>query len=105
MHAVIAGDSAEMIVLFDVNGTLSDLGPMADRFAEAGMPCDLVPLWFASVLRDGIGLAAAGAPAPFAEVAAGVLEPMLAAAAARSHAAAGGGRRPDRRCAPGWTKC
>ena len=29
--------------------------------------------WFVSVLRDGVGLAAAGASRPFAEVAAGVL--------------------------------
>lgn len=57
------------VVVFDVNETLSDMGPLARRFTEVGLPEHLAATWFASVLRDGIALAAAGAYAPFAGVA------------------------------------
>ena len=66
------------VIVFDVNETLSDLAPMADRFAEVGLPGHLAATWFASVLRDGFGLAAVGTLVPFARIAAGVLRPMLA---------------------------
>ncbi|WP_435747373.1 haloacid dehalogenase type II [Nocardioides sp. SYSU DS0663] len=56
------------LVLLDVNETLSDLAPMGEAFAEAGAP-GAAPTWFASVLRDGFALAAAGAAAPFADLA------------------------------------
>ena len=68
------------VVVFDVNETLSDLAPLADRFVEVGAPGHLASTWFASVLRDGFGRTAAGAPAPFADVAAGVLRTVLAGA-------------------------
>jgi len=68
------------VVVFDVNETLSDLAPMGDHFARVGAPAHLAPTWFASVLRDGFGLTAAGAAAPFAEVAQGVLRTVLAEA-------------------------
>lgn len=56
-------------VVFDVNGTLSDLRPLAGRFEDLGAPAALMPAWFAATLRDGIALAAAGDRAPFADVA------------------------------------
>ncbi len=66
-------------IVFDVNETLSDMAPLAERFADLGVAPDLSALWFASVLRDGFALTAAGASRPFAEVAAGALRALLAA--------------------------
>lgn len=68
---------APAVIVLDVNETLSDMAPMAGRFADVGLPPGDAPLWFAAVLRDGMGLTAAGAPRPFAAVAAGVLRTML----------------------------
>ena len=68
------------VVVFDVNETLSDMSPLAERFVQVGAPAHLQQTWFASVLRDGFGLAAAGAAAPFPAIAAGVLRPVLATA-------------------------
>ena len=65
------------VVVFDVNETLSDMAPLDARFEQVGAPAHLRATWFASVLRDGFGLAAAGASQPFAEVAAGVLASVL----------------------------
>jgi 2-haloacid dehalogenase len=67
------------VVVFDVNETLSDLAPMARRFAEVGAPEQLAATWFASVLRDGFARTAAGAPENFASIAAGVLRSLLPA--------------------------
>ena len=36
------------VVVFDVNETLSDMAPMADRFAEVGAPAHRAELWFAA---------------------------------------------------------
>ncbi|MGH3503346.1 MAG: haloacid dehalogenase type II [Nocardioidaceae bacterium] len=57
------------VVVFDVNETLSDLEPMAQRFAEVGAPAHLAKAWFASVLRDGFALTAAGAQERFSVLA------------------------------------
>src|SRR5438034_1552463 len=65
-------------VLFDVNETLSDLQPLRARFEEVGAPGQLLELWFASTLRDGFALTAAGAYADFRTVALGVLRGQLA---------------------------
>lgn len=65
------------VVVFDVNETLSDMSPLGARFEQVGAPAHLRATWFVSVLRDGFGLTAAGAPLPFAEIAAGVLAPVL----------------------------
>jgi len=70
---------APSVVVFDVNETLSDLRPMGERFADLGLPAHLAPTWFAQVLRDGFGLAAAGGQAAFATVAEGVLRTLFAA--------------------------
>lgn len=69
-------DKPEVIV-FDVNETLSDLAPMADRFADVGAPAHLAPLWFASVLRDGFALATVERAHAFSAIAADLLRRML----------------------------
>ena len=65
------------VVVFDVNETLSDLTPLQDRFADVGAARHLAPLWFASLLRDGFALTAAGAPQRFAVVGREVLRAIL----------------------------
>ncbi|MGT2463037.1 hypothetical protein [Sinomonas atrocyanea] len=69
--------AAASVVVFDVNETLSDMSPMAQRFADAGAPTHLAKQWFAALLRDGFALAATGDSAGFAEVGAGILAPLL----------------------------
>ena len=64
------------VVAFDVNETLSDMAPMARRFSPTSGRRRLAALWFASVLRDGFALTAAGAKKRFA---------ALADAALRTH--------------------
>lgn len=63
--------------MFDVNETLSDLAPLARRFADLGAPPHLARLWFASVLRDGFALAAAGTAERFAVLADAALRSVL----------------------------
>jgi len=57
------------LVLIDVNETLSDTASLGDTLRELGAPAHLAPTWFASVLRDGFALLAAGTPVPLADVA------------------------------------
>ncbi len=66
-----------VVVVFDVNETLSDLAPMRDRFADIGLDPLLVRAWFAGALRDGMALAAHGDRAPFAELARESLRAVL----------------------------
>jgi 2-haloacid dehalogenase len=68
------------VVVFDVNETLSDMAPLAQRFADVGAPEHLATTWFASVLRDGFALTSAQASAPFVMVASSVLAQVLGAA-------------------------
>jgi 2-haloacid dehalogenase len=68
---------APEVIVFDVNETLSDMSPMGDRFAEAGAPEALAKLWFATLLREGFALTAAGDAAPFGEIGAEVLTGLL----------------------------
>ena len=65
------------VVVFDVNETLSDMEPMRATFAAIGAPPDLLDTWFASTLRDGFALTAAGATASFPDVAGDVLRTLL----------------------------
>ncbi|RZU34499.1 haloacid dehalogenase type II [Blastococcus saxobsidens] len=65
------------VVVFDVNETLSDMSPMAQRFTDVGAPAHLAKLWFASLLRDGFALTAAGGARPFAEVGVDGLHTLL----------------------------
>ena len=66
------------VIVFDVNETLSDMAPMRDRFAQIGCPPDHARLWFASLLRDGFALTAAGDMGRFAEIGAEALRILLA---------------------------
>jgi 2-haloacid dehalogenase len=66
------------VVVFDVNETLSDLSGLAPRFAEMGAEEWAAKVWFASLLRDGFALTAAGSTAPFGTVAEGALRSVLA---------------------------
>lgn len=67
------------VVAFDVIETLFSLEPLRARLALTGLPAESLELWFASVLRDGLALSAAGAPRPFPEVAEATLRVLLAA--------------------------
>lgn len=65
------------VLLFDVNETLSDMAPIASRFVDVGAPASLAATWFASLLRDGFALTAAGAVARFAAVGSDALRVIL----------------------------
>ena len=67
---MVAASHRPDVVVLDVNETLSDLAPMADRFAEVGLARHEAPAWFAGVLRDGFALTAVGQNPAFAELAA-----------------------------------
>jgi 2-haloacid dehalogenase len=60
---------ATPVVVFDVNETLSDLAPLAGRFAAVGAPPELAATWFAAVLREGFAMGAAGDFVRFATIA------------------------------------
>jgi 2-haloacid dehalogenase len=68
---------APQVIVFDVNETLSDMSPMGARFADAGAPEHLAKLWFATLLREGFALAAAGDAAGFGAIGAEVLTGLL----------------------------
>jgi 2-haloacid dehalogenase len=69
--------NAASVVVFDVNGTLSDMSEMRERFREVGAPAEMAEVWFAALLRDGFALAAAGSSERFATIGAGVLACLL----------------------------
>ena len=69
---------APAVAFLDVNETLSDLAPLADRFEQVGASRHLLQTWFASTLRDGIAHAASGGYAEFRRVAQAVLLTSLA---------------------------
>jgi 2-haloacid dehalogenase len=66
------------VVLLDVNETISNMEPLRRRFEEIGAPGDLLSTWFASTLRDGFALTAAGAYADFRSVASAALRTIFA---------------------------
>ncbi len=68
------------VIVFDVNETLSDMAPLARRFADIGAPELLAQVWFASLLRDGFALAATGGKDTFTRLADGALRAVLAGA-------------------------
>lgn len=89
-------DPRPSVVVFDVNETLSDMTPLAARFAEVGAPGLLAAVWFSAVLRDGFALAATGGSEKFSRLGEGMLRAVLAGAplnrpagAAVSHILAG----------------
>ena len=65
------------VIVFDVNETLSDMSPMADRFADVGAPGLMARVWFAGLLRDGFALTVAGTSEKFARIAAESLRENL----------------------------
>lgn len=75
------------VIVFDVNETLSDMAPLTSRFTEIGAPGQLATVWFASLLRDGFALTAAGGKEPFARLARGALDTVLAGVALNRPAA------------------
>lgn len=66
------------LLIFDVNETLSDLGPMAQRFVDVGASGELARAWFASTLRDGFALSVAGENPEFAALARDAARTLLA---------------------------
>lgn len=62
--------SKPLVLVFDVNETLSDLAPMATRFDDVGAAPHLAMRWFAGVLRDGFALTAVGSSDAFSRIAA-----------------------------------
>ena len=68
------------VLVLDVNETLTDLEPLRDGFAAAGLPGHSLDAWFAATLRDGFALTAAGAYADFRAIGGDVLGAQLAAA-------------------------
>lgn len=71
---------APSVIVFDVNETLSDMSPMADRFTEVGAPAALAKLWFATLLRDGFALTASGDNGTFADIGTDALHRLLTGA-------------------------
>jgi 2-haloacid dehalogenase len=70
--------SPPRVIMFDVNETLSDMGPMKQRFTDVGAPGELATVWFVWLLRDGFALTITGDKEKFAQVADGVLQTVLA---------------------------
>jgi 2-haloacid dehalogenase len=68
------------VIVFDVNETLSDMAPMAQRFADVGAPGELATVWFVSLLRDGFALTVTGDNEKFARIAEDMLRTVLASA-------------------------
>ena len=65
------------VIVFDVNETLSDMFPLCERFVEIGAPAYLARVWFATLLRDGFALAAAGGTAKFSSIGSEILRGVL----------------------------
>ena len=65
------------VIVFDVNETLSNMSPMADRFADVAAPGLMARVWFAGLLRDGFSLTVAGTSEKFARIAAESLRENL----------------------------
>ena len=70
-------DGRPSVLVFDVNETLSDMAPLADRFAEIGADPGLARTWFASLLRDGFALAVSDVNPSFGGLAAEQLHLLL----------------------------
>lgn len=66
-----------LVIVFDVNETLSDMAPLGEAFAQAGAPRELAKLWFATLLRDGFALTASGDKESFAAIGTDALRTLL----------------------------
>lgn len=56
-------------IVFDVNETLSNMGPLADVFESQGLPPFAARVWFAGILRDGFALTVTNDNPGFADLA------------------------------------
>ena len=65
------------VIVFDVNETLSDMSPLSALFVEVGAPAYLSRVWFATLLRDGFALAAAGGTSKFSAIGSEILRGVL----------------------------
>ena len=69
------------LALLDVNETLIDMAPLAQRFVDAGVAAEAAEpvrkAWFAAVLRDGFAVTSLGGYAEFADIARGLAEQVL----------------------------
>lgn len=68
-----------LVIVFDVNETLSNMAPLGGAFAGVGAPKELAKLWFATLLRDGFALTASGGKEAFATIGTDALRTLLAA--------------------------
>jgi hypothetical protein len=66
-----------VLLVFDVNETLSNMAPLSARFEEVGASGQLAGTWFAGLLRDGFALAVGRENPPFASLAAEGLRMQL----------------------------
>ena len=87
------------LVVFDVNGTLSDMSSVAALFQDVGLPGHLAATWFAGLLRDGFALTVAGGNPSFAGLASDSLGALLLGVApdvddATTHVLSGFARLP-----------
>lgn len=71
------GPRRPVLLVFDVNETLSDMAPLASRFQDVGAPAHLAKTWFAELLRDGFALTVSGASESFAGLGAEALRVRL----------------------------
>jgi 2-haloacid dehalogenase len=62
-----------LVIAFDVIETLFPLEPVRQRLVEAGLPDQLLELWFSRLLRDAFALVASGDYRPFPQIAAAAL--------------------------------
>ncbi|GEO94826.1 haloacid dehalogenase type II [Kocuria turfanensis] len=66
------------VLVFDVNETLSDTGPLHGVFEELGLPGPLAQTWLSGVLREGFALAVHGESQPFAVLGEAVARSLFA---------------------------
>jgi 2-haloacid dehalogenase len=69
-----------VLLILDVNETLSDMAPLAERFSQVGATGATAKTWFASLLRDGFALTVNGVNPEFASLARDQLRQTLASA-------------------------
>jgi 2-haloacid dehalogenase len=65
------------VAVLDVNETLADLAGLRGRFEAVGAPGHLLETWFASTLRDGFAITAAGGYVEFQETALAAMEALF----------------------------
>jgi 2-haloacid dehalogenase len=71
------GPRRPTLLIFDVNETLSDMAPMADRFEDVGAARHLASSWFAGLLRDGFALTVNEVNPAFADLGSEALRLLL----------------------------